>query len=270
MITEFFRQLKYILTITKPKHIYNAMKAPHHTVKVLKYHYRRVSEPAFIDFFSKQWGCSDRDIIQAYTGLSNNAPLWQEIKEKLSIYPSGYGLQMTRELPCLYLLIRLTQPDAIIETGVSSGASSAYILRSLHDNNRGRLYSIDLPPDNLPEGKESGWVVPDYLRDRWTLRIGDSKKLLEPLLESIGEIDCFIHDSLHTYEHMIWEFRKAWGHLRSGGLFLSHDVGGNDAFFDLMHEEQIPWSKYRVVHVLGGFIKPNNHKRASLIVNLPG
>ncbi len=261
MITELFRQPKYILTITKLKHIYDALREPHHAIKVFKYHYRRVSEPAFIDFFSKQWGCSDRDIIQAYTGLTDNAPLWQEIKEKLSVYPSGYGLQMTRELPCLYLLIRLTQPDTVIETGVSSGASSTYILRSLHDNNRGRLYSIDLPPENLPEGKESGWIVPQYLRNRWSLHIGDSKELLEPLLDSVGEIDCFMHDSLHTYEHMLWEFRTVWKHLRSGGLLLSHDVGANDAFLDFMQEKCIPWSKYRVVHVLGGFIKPNDRKR---------
>jgi len=183
------------------------MKSPHHTIRALKYHYRRVSEPAFIDFFSKQWGYPHQDIIKAYAGLTNNEPLWQEINEKLSIYPSSYGLQMTMELPCLYLLIRLTQPDTIIETGVSSGASSAYILRSLHDNNRGRLYSIDLPPANLPEGKESGWIVPQYLRNRWSLHIGDSKELLESLLDSVGEIDCFIHDSLHTHEHMLWEFR---------------------------------------------------------------
>ena len=255
MITEFFRQLKYILTITKPKHIYNAIKAPHHTIKVLKYHYRRVSELAFIDFFSKQWECSHQDIIQAYTGLSNNAPLWQEIKGKLSIYPSAYGLQMTMELPYLYLLIRLTQPDTVIETGVSSGASSAYILRSLHDNNRGRLYSIDLPPENLPGGKESGWIVPQYLRDRWSLHIGDSKELLEPLLDSVGEIDCFIHDSLHTYEHMLWEFRTVWKHLRLRGLLLSHDVGANDAFLDFMQEKAIAWRAYRVLHLLGGFTK---------------
>ncbi len=163
---------------------------------------------------------------------------------------------MTRELPSLYILMRLVKPNRVLETGVASGASSAYILSALHDNGEGTLFSIDLPPGDLPEGKSTGWVVPKHLRSRWRLDIGDSKDLLKPLLEEIGEIDCFIHDSLHTYEHMIWEFMTAWEYLRPGGLFLSHDVGVNEAFFHFMKEKGIPWSAYRVLHVLGGFQKP--------------
>jgi len=82
-------------------------------------------------------------------------------------------------------------------------------------------------------------------------------QLLEPLLNTIGKIDCFIHDSLHTYEHMMFEFRTAWQHLIAGGLFLSHDVGANDAFMHFMKEKGVPWSAFRVFHVLGGFKKSN-------------
>ena len=163
---------------------------------------------------------------------------------------------MTMELPSLYLLIRLLKPNRILETGVASGSSSAYLLCALRDNKKGKLYSIDLPPDNLPTGKCAGWIVPDHLQEYWSLHIGDSKELLKPLLEEIGEIDCFVHDSLHTYEHMIWEFRTVWEYIRPNGLFLSHDVGTNEAFFDFMKEKGIPWSSYRVFHVLGGFQKP--------------
>lgn len=164
---------------------------------------------------------------------------------------------MTQELPSLYVLIRLLKPNRILETGVASGASSAYILRALHDNGKGKLFSIDLPPDDLPEGKTVGWIVSEHLRERWSLRIGDARDLLKPILDEIEEIDCFIHDSLHTYEHMMWEFRTAWEYIRPGGLFLSHDVGANDAFFDFMSEHEISWGSYRVFHVLGGFIKPS-------------
>jgi len=224
-------------------------------LKAYKYHYRRVTDREFADFFAKQWGCSGEDIDQVYKGLSNNTPCWKEIRENLSIYPGQYGLQMTMELPSLYLIVRVTQPDIVVETGVSSGASSAYILQAMHDNKKGRLYSIDLPPDNLPEGKSSGGVVPQYLRNRWSLHLGDSKELLEPMLNKIGNIDCFLHDSLHTYEHMMWEFRTAWPYLNLQGLFLSHDVGANDAFMDFMKEKGVPWADFRVFHVLGGFKK---------------
>ncbi len=256
MITEFVRQLKYILTITKPKHIYNAIKAPHHTTAVLKYHYRRVSEKAFVEFFAKQWGCSSEEIEAAYRDLTGNIKCWEEISESLSNYKNSYALQMPyQELSVLYVLTRLLKPEYIVETGVSAGVSSAYILCAMEDNQKGKLYSIDLPPDTLLPGKTSGWIVPQYLRNRWSLHIGDSKELLEPLLDNVGGIDCFIHDSLHTYEHMTWEFRTVWKHLRSGGLLLSHDVGGNEAFFDLMQEKAISWRAYRVLHLLGGFIK---------------
>ena len=244
-----------IIRLARPKHILKAFVSPMHLYKAFKYHYRRVSERNFVEFLAKHWRYSDDAIDKAYRDLNCNASLWEEIKEKLASYPSGYGMQMTRELPSLYLLTRLIKPDCIVETGVASGASSAYILRALHDNRSGQLYSIDLPPDNFPKGKTSGWLVPQYLKSRWTLHIGDSKDLLEPLLSDLGQIDCFIHDSLHTYDHMLWEFRTAWSYLRSRSLFLSHDVGANDAFFDFMNEKGIAWKDYRVFHVLGGFQK---------------
>ncbi len=64
-----------------------------------------------------------------------------------------------------------------------------------------------------------------------------------------------MHDSEHTYENMQWEFRTAWKCLRKGGLFLSHDVGANEAFFDFMKEVGILWNDYRVYGLLGGYQK---------------
>ena len=216
-----------------------------------------MSERDFVDFFAKHLECSHEIIDRTYKDLDKNNSLWEEIRQKLSVYPENYGLQMTRELSALYLLIRLTQPNHMVETGVSAGVSSTYILSAMEDNHMGRLYSIDLPPANLPKGKTSGWVIPDHLKNRWSLRIGNTLDVLEPLLSDIGKIDCFVHDSLHTYDHMTWEFNMVWKNLRPGGLFLSHDVGANDAFLDFMSEKGISWCSYRVFHVLGGFIKPS-------------
>jgi len=248
-------ELSNVIKATKPKHILKAIISPFHTLKAIKYHYRRVSERVFIIFLARQWGYSNSDIDLGYSDLNRNNTLWENLKIKLATYPNNYGLQMTKELPALYLLIRLIQPNNIVETGVSSGASSAYILRALHDNKKGKLYSIDLPPGNLPINHESGWIVPNNLRNRWSLHIGDAKILLEPLLAEIGELDCFIHDSLHTYEHMLWEYRTVWPYLKTNGLFLSHDIGASEAFFDFMNEKGIAWKSYRVFHVLGGFKK---------------
>ena len=46
-------------------------------------------------------------------------------------------------------------------------------------------------------------------------------------------MDCFYHDSEHSYEHMVWEFTQAYPCIRPGGLLLSDDItssGAWDAF----------------------------------------
>ena len=45
----------------------------------------------------------------------------------------------------LYALLRRLQPEVLVETGVCNGVSSAVILHALHANERGHLYSVDLP-----------------------------------------------------------------------------------------------------------------------------
>jgi predicted O-methyltransferase YrrM len=250
-----YTEISNVLKVTKVKHILKALISPSNSVKAFKYHYRRISQEKFVKYFADKWRCSAQDIDRAYAGLGRNSALWEEVKRKLSIYPNDYGLQMTKELSSLYLLVRLAQPKHLVETGVSAGVSSTYLLAALEDNNNGKLHSIDLPPENLPEGRTVGWIVPEKFRNRWDLYVGDSKDLLESVLDKIGKIDCFIHDSLHTYEHMIWEYRMAWDYIRPGGLFLSHDVGANEAFVDFLKENAISWSDYRIFHVLGAFQK---------------
>lgn len=252
-----FKEILHIIRITRPRHLVRAIYLTSHTFRKLKYHYRSVHERMFIDFLSKKWNCTPYMVDSAYEDLNKNQKLWDEINQNLSIYVTKCGAQTTRELSCLYLLVRLIKPNRVVETGVKLGASSTYILRALEDNEKGKLYSIDLPSHDLPQGKESGCLVPEELRDRWDLRIGDAKEMLVPLLKEIGEVDFFVHDSLHTYNHMMWEYKNIWLYLRDGGLFLSHDVFENEAFPDFMKEANISWTDYRLFHVLGGFRKPS-------------
>jgi predicted O-methyltransferase YrrM len=137
--------------------------------------------------------------------------------------------------PLLYLLARLAKPRRIVETGVASGVTTAFLLQALHDNRDGNLISIDLPNADpgaiIPPGRRIGWIIPEFLQDRWDLRIGDAKELLPATLAE-GPIDMFLHDSLHTYEHMAWEYNQAWRALVEGGLLLSDDIAFNSAFRD--------------------------------------
>lgn len=170
--------------------------------------------------------------------------------------PGLGGLDRTPTV-LLYVLLRDLEPDHVVETGVCNGASTAVILQALEDNGNGQLASIDLPDfvddrsdDDqfwegkggaaIPEGREPGWVVPDELRHRWSLTLGKSQEELEPVLEKLGTIDVFVHDSEHSYECMRFEYEAAYPRLTEGGLLVSDDVTWNEAFEEFADEVGAP------------------------------
>jgi predicted O-methyltransferase YrrM len=163
----------------------------------------------------------------------------------------------------LYLVCRSFQPSKVVETGVHYGASSAFMLKALEEFG-GHLYSIDLPSttytrdngvihsDNLPKDMQPGFVVPKDLRGNWKLILGDSREELPKLLESIGEIDLFHHDSMHTNDLMTFEYQNAWPHIKPGGLLLSDDANWNTAFNDFCRKNT---SQYRIYNNIGVALK---------------
>jgi predicted O-methyltransferase YrrM len=135
----------------------------------------------------------------------------------------------------LYLLVRFLRPEVVVETGVANGFSSSFILKALDQNAEGILHSIDLHYREglmVPLGKELGWVIPNEIRYRWSLHLGESTKVLPKLLSELGSIDIFFHDSRHTYKTMMSEYEIAWPYLKNGGLLVSDDATSNDAFLD--------------------------------------
>jgi len=147
-----------------------------------------------------------------------------------NVGPLGAALY-TNKIAFQYAVIRAAKPDVVVETGVANGVSSSYILLALEQNEKGRLHSIDIGDRALlPSGADTGWIVPGWLRHRWTLHLGNARALLPPLLARLGEIDVFIHDSLHTDEHMTFEFETAYPYLKPGGMLIADDALWNPAF----------------------------------------
>jgi predicted O-methyltransferase YrrM len=149
----------------------------------------------------------------------------------------------------LYLAVRLAGPEVVVETGTFNGTYSTFILLALRDNGRGRLVSLDLPARTpipnaidhpLPPECEPGWIIPDELRERFELVVGDARRTLPPVLERLGGIDLFFHDSLHTTRHMLFEYRRAWLALRPGGLLLSDDAFMTPAFWWFTRRRRVP------------------------------
>jgi predicted O-methyltransferase YrrM len=242
-----------VARVVRLRHVLKLLQHPREEIAAFKYHYRRVPERSFVAFLAGIPASEAAAIDRVYADLRGHAAMSTALKTGLAVHPGGVGGQMTSEYSAIYALVRLLRPERIVETGVADGTTSAYILRALEDNGRGHLYSIDLPSEQLPPGMAPGWIVDGALRRRWTLRIGASSELLEPLLNELGSVDVFLHDSLHTYDNMLFEYRTAWPFLKTGGLLLSHDVGRNSAFFEFASEVGKRWGDWRVYEVLGGF-----------------
>jgi predicted O-methyltransferase YrrM len=158
----------------------------------------------------------------------------------------------------LYWLVRRVKPRTIVQTGVCNGLSAAFMMLGLVKNGpEGMLHVIDLPPvfnpDDpawtvegkvygvvIPEGKSSGWLVPDAYRDRFEVWNGDAKDLLPKMVDKVESIDFFYHDSDHTYNHMMFEFHQAKRKLSKGGLVVGDDVSWNASVWDFADEFGVP------------------------------
>jgi hypothetical protein len=138
----------------------------------------------------------------------------------------------------LYVIVRLLRPSVMLETGVLNGFGSAFILQAMAHNEHGRLISIDMPLNDdslkdqgsfaLPKGKKPGWAVPKRLRARHDIRLGRAEQLLPAVLAECAP-DIFMHDSDHTYTHLMMEISFVWPHMKRG-LIIVDNVEQNSAF----------------------------------------
>jgi hypothetical protein len=130
----------------------------------------------------------------------------------------------------IWCLTRHLRPKNIVETGVAHGVTSRFILEALERNGVGHLWSIDLPPMERVWQKQVGIAVDGRYPDRWSYIKGSSRRRLPQLLSRVGEIDLFIHDSLHSERNVRFELDRAWAALRPGGAVVVDDVDANGGF----------------------------------------
>ena len=197
----------------------------------------------------------------------------QYVNELQGKYGGHYvpGWVMLDDALFLYWLVRQAKPRTIVQTGVCNGLSAALMMLALVKNGpEGRLKAIDLPavfdPADpawttagtvygviIPEGKTSGWLIPDAYRHRFEVWNGDAKDLLPKLVDSIDSIDFFFHDSDHTYDHMMFEFDEVKPKLTRGGLLVADDVSWNTSLWDFADLFQVPAFNFRGAIGVGFF-----------------
>ena len=155
----------------------------------------------------------------------------EKYPSKTKPYPLDYSLDNKSGF-FLYVLCKIMRPSKVVETGVAYGLSSMYILQALYENKNGTLYSIDYVFRPWESEQMIGSAIPSYLRSKWKLVFGPSSKKLNELLFSLGSIDIFFHDSLHTSKNMIYEFETAWPFINKKSFLISDDVSGNNVFYE--------------------------------------
>ena len=138
-------------------------------------------------------------------------------------------------------------PEVCVETGVLYGGNTAFMLNALHKNGHGRLISIDLPAsevtqvhgyvrhskvgenESLPVGLEAGFMIPEYLKQRWEFIEGDSLKVLPKINRPYS---FFCHDSEHSRDFVLKELDLAKQGIDPRGTMLLDDIDWSNGFFE--------------------------------------
>lgn len=164
--------------------------------------------------------------------------LWPEIVRELQAKgiqpgPQSFGSWNDGDaglVRAIWCLIRHLKPTKVIETGVAHGVTSRFILEAMERNGGGDLHSIDLPPIDRSLQQQVGAAVGNRYADRWSYLKGSSRRHLPILLARLGQIDLFIHDSLHSERNVRFELDRAWAALKPGGVLVVDDVDANWGF----------------------------------------
>jgi glycosyltransferase involved in cell wall biosynthesis len=152
---------------------------------------------------------------------------------------AGWGDGEPGLVRAVWCLTNHLRPEKVVETGVARGITTRFVLEALMRNDRGHLWSVDLPPP-LDRGLHAqiGIAVPETLRARWTYIRGSSRRRLRPLLTKIQPIDLFVHDSAHTARNLLFELGRAWDALAPDGVVVADDVDLNCGFHEFRREHR--------------------------------
>jgi hypothetical protein len=140
-----------------------------------------------------------------------------------------------------WCLVQHLRPRTVVETGVAHGITSRIILEGLEHTGEGHLWSIDLKHLDQRLHENVGAAVPETLRHRWMYVEGSSRRRLPPLLEELGGLDLFVHDSLHTGRNVRFELDCAWRALRPGGALLVDDANHSLGFHSFTEAVGCSW-----------------------------
>ncbi|MFG2373151.1 class I SAM-dependent methyltransferase [Streptomyces sp. NPDC048504] len=119
------------------------------------------------------------------------------------------------EAEITYLLLREARPETVVEIGTYHGWSTTWILRALHDNGTGHLYSYDIVDHVARE------VPGELAAGCWTFTQGNVVENLEKVPDTA---DFLFIDAAHSASFARWYIRHLLPRMRPGIPVCVHDV----------------------------------------------
>ena len=173
----------------------------------------------------------------------------KELEKSLNISKKE-GVKRTKmggfaDIPFIYSLVKHFKRKSCIECGVSLGGSSFAILSALEFLGNGRLVSNDLPYLWMEKPTSKiGALVPEKMKHRWELHIGDDLDNLPKIVNRLKKIDFAHYDSNKSYKGREFFFATIKESLSEDSIIIFDDIINNDHFYDLCSELEDAWEKY--------------------------
>lgn len=175
--------------------------------------------------------------VQKITGKQMGPPIEEKFSEIFKTAESRAKACPVKmggpgDLNLLYYIAKHISASRVIETGVAYGWSSLALLLAIKDQKNAKLISTDIPYVRMNNDAYVGCVIADDLKPYWkVIRLADRQALPQALAEQ-KQIDLCHYDSDKSYRGRMWAYPRLWSALRSGGIFISDDIGDNIAFHD--------------------------------------
>jgi predicted O-methyltransferase YrrM len=120
-----------------------------------------------------------------------------------------------------YAVVRILQPQLIVETGVDKGLGTVVLAAAVLKNGKGRVVGTDINPS-------AGALLNGQYRTVAEIMYGDSIKSLEKLTD----IDLFINDSDHSSQYEMAEYQTIANRLSSKAILIADNAHAATALMD--------------------------------------
>lgn len=146
----------------------------------------------------------------------------ETIDKKTDTFPSNWNGEMNLSI-LLYVLVRKINAQIVVETGVANGISTNMLMAAL-ENTGGHLHSFDINPMSRNSYVGSG---------KWNfhlLNVRNPERQIIDAMETLGDVDLWLHDSDHSHWWQTFEYQLAISKLRKNGYLVSDDVDFSTAW----------------------------------------